>query len=254
MGPISQSCPALVPELAQHLDAEYGKVQKHYLLSEWDDLLVDSGRMCEAILRYLEWKMAANYTPIDGRSKPNRSSVIGATRRGTSLDPSLRLQIPALVEILMDFRNNRNAAHLGNIDPNVIDSITCYQMLSWVFAEIIRLESNLPACDIQAVLDKYAERPVPVVYKIDGTPIVLSADIDHRQEVLVLLYDAQQAVELSQLFKWVHHTNITRWRKTVLRKLEDDRYIQIIAGSVHLLPPGMRQAELVLANSSDSNS
>lgn len=246
MQPISSNCPKVPSELAHHLDAEFSKIQEHYLLSEYDDLLVDSGRLCEAILRYLEWRVTGSYTALDGRSKPNRSRVVNAARQASSLEPSLRQQGINLTETVMDFRNNRNAAHLGNVDPDVIDAMTAYQMLSWVIAELIRIETNLDARAIQELVNRFAERPIPVIYTVAGKPTVLDANISHEDEVLVLLYDNDGPVDLSLLFKWTHHGNITRWRKGIIGQLVKERFIMIDNGSAHILPTGRTRAEAVL--------
>jgi hypothetical protein len=248
MQPISTYCTALPQDLARHLDDEYAKIQEHYLLSEYADLLVDSGRLCEAIMRYLEWKVKGSYTVIDGRSKPNRSQVVNATRQCATLEPSIRQQAVNLIETVLDFRNNRNAAHLGAIDPSVIDAATAYQMLSWVVAEIIRLEAQLSSKIVQELINKFAERPIPVIYTIAGNPTVLDTNISSEDEVLVLLYDNNSPVDASALFKWVHHGNITRWRKNVLQPLSKDRLIMLDHNLVHILPAGIKRAEIVLTN------
>lgn len=248
MQPVSTYCSNLPGELAGHLDAEFAKIQEHYLLSEYDDLLVDSGRMCEAILRYLEWRMNGSYTAIDGRSKPDRIRVVNAARQNTTIKPSLRQQVVNLTETVMDFRNNRNAAHLGNIDPDLIDAATAYQMLSWVVAEVIRVEAQLDAKTIQELINKFAERPIPVIYTVAGNPTVLDTEISHDDEVLILLYDNNGPVELSVLFKWTHHGNITRWRKNVIDNLAKKRLIMLDRNLVHLLPTGRKLAETVITN------
>lgn len=246
MQPISNNCVNVPAELAGHLDAEFAKIQEHYLLSEYDDLLVDSGRMCEAILRYLEWRVNGAYTPIDGRNKPNRSQIVNVTRQATSIEPSLRQQGVNLMETVMDFRNNRNAAHLGNIDPNIIDATTSYQMLSWVVAEIIRIEARVNSKTVQEMINKFAERPIPVIYTVAGSPTVLDTNISHEDEVLVLLYDSDGPVDISTLFKWTHHGNITRWKKNVIEPLAKERLIMVDQNELYILPAGRKRAEAVL--------
>lgn len=251
---ISSYCASLPIELADCLDLEFSKVQSHYLLGEWDDLQIDSGRMCEAILRLVEWKMSGSYTPIDGRSRPNRLSVVNAARRDTSLPPSFRLQLINLTETIMDFRNNRNSAHLGAINPNQIDATTVYQMISWILAEIIRLESSLPPEDIQTIIQTFAERPTPVIYKIDGLPIALSSNISFSDEALILLYDSKGPLSITDLFSFSRHSNITVWRKSVIDKLARNRLIYVKKDVIHILPPGMNRAEELLTTLQDLRS
>lgn len=245
--PISTYCTNIPTEPANYLDAEFAKIQEHYLLSEFDDLLVDSGRMCEAMLRYLEWRMTGTYTAIDGRSKPNRNQVFGAGRNSTTIEPSMRQQGINLTETVMDLRNNRNAAHLGDIDPNIIDAMTAYQILSWVVAELIRVEASVDPKALQELVNKFAERPIPVIYSGAGKPTVLDANIGHDDEVLVLLYDNNGPVEISTLFKWTHHGNVTRWRRNVIDNLAKQRFIVVNNRHIYISPTGRRRAETVIA-------
>jgi hypothetical protein len=243
---VSEHCTSLPTDLAGHLDAEFAKIQKHYLLREWDDLQVDGGRLCEAILRVIEWKMNGTFTPIDGKSRPNRKTVVNAATHDTNLPPSLRLQVINALELVMDFRNSRNAAHLGNIDPNQIDAMTVYQLIIWMIGEIIRLESTLKPVDIQEVLTVFAERPVPLIYRVNNQPIILSTKLSAPDTVLVLLYDSIDPVDFSTLFKWSRHTNITKWRDGVIKALEKSKKIYIENKKIHLLPPGMTAAEQLI--------
>ncbi|HVE81172.1 MAG TPA: hypothetical protein VNA68_03515 [Candidatus Dormibacteraeota bacterium] len=236
----------LPDDLSTNLEQEFAKVRTHFLLQEWDDLQIDAGRFCEAVLRVVEWKISGSFSPIDGKSKPNRKTVVNTARATAALDPTLRSQVISATELVMDFRNNRNSAHLGRIDPNSIDGITVFQIVSWIMGEIIRLESGLPAVDIQKVLDNLAERPIPIVYRIDGVPVVLSSKLPAKDIALVLLYDSPDPVPAAQLFKWSQYSHITRWRATVLKPLISDRFLYVTEGIVHILPPGMRRAEEVI--------
>jgi len=246
---ISDNCPGLPGVLAKHLDQEFSNIQAHYALGEWADLLVDAGRFGEAVLRLLEWKMRGTFTPVDGKSKPGRSVVVNSARQDLSLQPSVRLQVVAALELVLDFRNNRNAAHLGDIDPNEIDAITVFRLASWIMGEIIRLESNLKSAEITALLSVLAQRPIPLIHHINGRPIVLSSKVDSKDTILVLLYDSPTPQPVGTLFKWTQHSHITRWRATALKPLVAAKMIFIENGVVHLLPPGVIRAEKVIAES-----
>lgn len=243
---ISKHCPSLPAELAKHIDTEFSKIQEHYLLGEWNDLQIDAGRLSEAVLRLLEFKLGLNYTPINGRSKPNRKHITNAARNNTTLSPTLRLQIPDTMELIMDFRNNRNAAHLGDIDSSHIDGMTVYQLVLWIIGEIVRLESNLPATKVKSLLTAFAEKPVPIIYRVNGRPIVLDTNLSAKDIVLVLLYDANEAVPDCDLFKWSKYTNISNWRRLVIKPLEKNKMIHIENGVIYLLPPGNRRVQQIV--------
>src|SRR5205085_10987413 len=138
---------------------------------------VDAGRYCEAALRVLQWRMNGRYTPLDGKSKPNRKDVVGKAARDTALPPSLRQQVPQAVEMILDFRNNRNAAHLGGVDANKIDATCVVQLTGWVMGEIVRLETNKGSTEVQVILDGLADRQVPMIEMVGDTPVVLNTGL-----------------------------------------------------------------------------
>lgn len=234
-------------DLAQALDDTYRSMLDHHLKEEPDDAQVDGGRFCEAALRYLEWKITDKYTAIDGKSAPNRKRVVQAAQQDTTLPPTARAQVPQAIELVMDFRNNRNAAHLGSIDPNSMDSSCVVQNVTWVMGEIVRLESGKSTVEIQTLLNRLAERHIPLIQKIDGTPIVLDPSMAAADKALVLLHQTGEPVPVQTLRQWAEYRNSTQWRRKVIAGLEQAKKAHVdAAGNVHLLRPGEAAAEDIL--------
>lgn len=232
--------------LADALDTTFGSVVEHYLKTEWDDAQVDAGRFCEAALRYLEWKVAGKYTPIDGKHKPNRKTTVARAINDTSLPPSLRAQMPQSIELVMDFRNNRNVAHLGAIDANKMDANCVVQNVTWIVGEIVRVETNQPVAEVQRLLDQLAERHIPLVQVVNGRPVMLRPEMQASEKAVVLLYQQAKPVSIGVLREWVGYANATRWRKVVLTDLEKHAFVHIDAGEVFLLHPGEAEAQRLL--------
>jgi hypothetical protein len=200
----------------------------------------------------LEWRMSGTYTPIDGRSKPNRKAVVNAAVQDTALPPSLRAQVPQSLELAMDFRNNRNAAHLGNVDASEMDATCVVQTLSWVIGEVARLESQKPASEIQEVLDQLAAHHVPLIQKVGDTPIVLSPGMRAADKALVLLYQHGEPVHMSTLRTWAEYKHSTNWRRLVVASLQRDKRVYVDGeGMVHLLRPGEAEAQRILSAESE---
>ncbi|WP_147448110.1 hypothetical protein [Solirubrobacter pauli] len=218
----------------------------HFLKGEWDDAQVDAGRFCEAALRYLEWKMAGTFTAIDGKSKPNRKTTVNKAQQDTSLAPSLRAQIPQSIELTMDFRNNRNTAHLGNIDANKMDATCVVQNVTWVVGEIVRLETQKPPAEVQRLLDQLAERHVPLVQTVNGRPVILDPGMGASDKALVLLYQQAKPVPIHTLRQWAEYGNSSRWTSTVIRGLEKKRQVHVDSGNVALLIPGEAKAQQLI--------
>ncbi len=239
----------LPEELRNVLESEFSSLAEHISLGEWDDAEVDAGRYSEAVLRVLEWQMDGAYTPIDGQQKPNRKKVVNKASNDTALAPSMRFQIPALTELLMDFRNNRNAAHLGNIDPGSIDGSTVHQMASWILAELVRIYGKATQQETQAILDELAMRPIPLVYEVADTKLVLSNSFSTKDKVLLLLSSEGGVADDMTLAKWCEYKNSTRFRSSILKKLAIEKMVYIEGRRVHLLPPGsIRASEIGIAH------
>ena len=238
----------LPTDLADAVEAEYTNLLDHYLKEEWDDAQVDAGRFCEAVLRVIEWHTSGSYTPIDGKSRPDRKKVVNAAAQDTNLPPTLRLQIPQAVELMMDFRNGRNAAHLGAIDPNRLDAGCVVQLATWVVAELVRLETQRTPAEVQTVIDELAKPHVPLVQTVGDQPIVLDPNLSASDTALVLLYQQGVPVPVDQLRRWAEYGNSTRWRSDVLGKLKAEKYIHVDGEDrVHLLAPGHAVAQDLVA-------
>lgn len=238
---------ALPAELADALEQQYRNIMEHFLLQEWDDAQVDAGRFAEGVLRVLQWHMKGRYTPLDGKSKPNRKSVVDAARQDVSLESSLRQQVPQATELIMDFRNNRNVAHLGGVDPNKLDATCVVQLAGWVMGEIVRLETSMSAAAVQTILDSLAERHVPIIEMVGDRPIVTDTNLSATEKALVLLYNHNGGVPVALLRTWAEYTNTSRWRGKVLGDLLKEKCIHIDDDNVVLLTKGTIEAERILA-------
>jgi len=245
----------LPSDLADALEGTYEDAVKHFLCSEFDDAQVDAGRFCEAALRYLQFKMKGEFTPIDGTQKPDRKRTVQDAKDDTSLDPesTLRKQVPQAIELVMDFRNSRNSAHLGSLDANYTDASCVIQNTSWIVAEIARIESQDTPDSIQALIDQLSRRHVPLVQVVGDRPVILDATMSARDEVLVFLYHAGRAVGMKELFSWASYSNSTRFRTQILAGLVNQKFIIVgDNGMVDILIPGENEAQGVILERSDA--
>lgn len=244
---------SLPTELAAALERTFLDATDHFLKEEWDDCQVDGGRFAEAVLRYLQWRQKGSFTPIDGRSKPNRKSVVTKVTQDPELPSSLRTQVVQAVELVLDFRNNRNAAHLGNVDANRLDAITVIQLVQWIVGEIVRLETQAGPQEIQALIDDLAQPYLPLVQHVEGQPTVLDASMEAADKALILLYQCGGSADVGDLRSWAEYGNSSRWRKGVLGGLAKTKMVQVRGELVHLLHPGHARAQELLVEHGASN-
>jgi hypothetical protein len=233
--------------IALAVEQEFRHLLDHFLKEEWDDAQVDAGKFSEAVLRALEWHITGTYTPIDGKSRPERKQVNASAARATALPPSLRLQIPACVELISDFRNGRNAAHLGGIEANRIDATCVVGLVTWVMAELVRLETKRSPEEVQVLIEQLSERQVPLVQHIGDRPIVLDPSMTATSKALILLYQKGRPVPSPELREWAEYHNTTRWRIEVMREMARKKYVYVDTDEVvHLLRPGVKEAQRIL--------
>jgi len=210
---------SLPSELTEAFQAEFQKLHQQYFLGKWEPAQLDGGRFSEAVLRIIQYKDSGSYTPIG--TPLNRKSIVGRVGKNTVLHESLRLQIPILAELIMDFRNNRNSGHLGAINVNEMDSTFVLNAANWIVAELIRLETQMSPADAQAEIKKIIERRVPIIEEIGGRLKCLDPKLDAKTKAVIFCYQMYPAsISLKNLVNWTEYTNkgVLRGQLNLLNK------------------------------------
>lgn len=212
MNPLIQHINSLPADLVAALQNEFQKLHQQYFLGKWEPTELKGGRFGEAVLRVVEYKDTGAFTPIGVQL--NRKQIVNHAAQNTALAKSLRIQIPTMAELVMDFRNDRNVGHLGAIDVNEMDSTFVLNAVNWIVAELIRLETQMSPADAQAEIKKIIERKVPIVEEIGGRLKCLDPRLDAKIKAVIFCYQKYpEAISLDDLVDWTEYTN-----KGVLRK------------------------------------
>ena len=113
---------------------EFKEIKLHFMLRKWRPTELNCGRFCECVLRLLQHLNGDPITPFG--KIINSEIVINSIANNTGLDESIRLLIPRLVRVVLDFRNKRDIAHVSvEISPNEADSILVLSSSTWIFVE-----------------------------------------------------------------------------------------------------------------------
>lgn len=234
---ISDLLKNLPKELVDSLIDEFRKIHQNYFLGKWDSSQLKGGRFGEAVLRIIEYKDTGNFTAI-GIQLPRRN-IVNHASQNTILPDSIRLYIPSLTELIMDFRNNRNVAHLGVIDVNEMDSTLVIQVANWIMAELVRIEGQTTPEDAQNAIKKIIERKVPIVEEVGGRLKVLNPKLTAKEQVLVICYQKYPGfIEEKDLFEWVNEKNKTRF-KEYLTQLDRKKLIDYHKEQISLTKLGL---------------
>lgn len=222
MNPLAQHLNNLPNELVTALQTEFQKLHQQYFLGKWEPAQLNGGRFGEAVLRIVEYKDTNTFTPVG--TQLNRKQIVNHVAQNTALPKSLRLQIPILAELVMDFRNDRNVGHLGTIDVNEMDSAFVLNAANWIVAELIRLETQMSPADAQAEIKKIIERKVPIVEEIGGRLKCLDAKLGAKEKAMVFCYQKYPSeVSLDNLVDWMGYSNKGVLRKELLVLNKDGR-------------------------------
>lgn len=235
--------------LRGRLVGSHRDLKRAFLKGEYDACGLRAGRMCEVVIRIIEEMLTGNHTPFG--TKMNVSDVCRAFEKQpkTSGHETLRVIIPRAVEFLYTLRNKRDIGHIGgDVDANAIDAITAVRLADWILCELLRITHGVSLEEAQALVDTLATRETPLVWVVSGKRRVLDPALSFREKTLVLLYSAETAVLVEDLFVWVEHSNFSVYKRDVLRKLHRERLLEFneVDGLVELSPTGARVAEAKL--------
>jgi len=201
--------------LVDALQVEFQKLHEEYFLGHWGPSQLDGGRFAEAVLRILQNKDIGTFTAIG--TQLNRSQIAFSVKKNTRLPESLRFHVLGLAELIFDFRNKRNVGHLGTIEVNEMDSNIVLQAANWIFAELIRIETQMSPEDTQAEIKKIIERKVPIMEEIGGRLKCLNPNLKVDQKVLVFCYQKYpNPISLDDLFDWTAYSNKSTLKKKLL--------------------------------------
>lgn len=243
MNPLKQQLNNLPSDLVDVLQEEFQKLHTQYFLGRWEPSQFDGGRFTEAVLRIVEYKDKNIFTPIG--TQPNRNRISSSAEQNMALASSLRLQIPRLSGLMLDFRNNRNIAHLSAINVNEMDSVFVLQAANWIVAELIRLEAQISAEEAQEQIKKIIERKVPIIEDIGGRLKCLNPSLGLKNRILVFCYQKYpESISIDDLFDWTGYSN-----KSVLKdkmvELDKDGKIDFCNNSVRLTKAGLLWVEKI---------
>jgi hypothetical protein len=176
-------------ELVDSILDSYTQLAENFMRSKIRPSEVEGGRFCEATIRMLQYKTTGTYTPMG--TSLNLDTEINVLRNlpATSFDDSIRLHIPRTIRVIYDIRSKRDSAHLGNINPNLMDGTLVLNCCKWILAELFRMESQISVDEAQQIINNLVEKEVPIIQNFGSFEVILNTQLTSRSRILVLLYN-----------------------------------------------------------------
>ncbi len=205
----------------------FDRITRNYRERRWEPSELNGGKLCEVVYTILRGHIDDNFPPSP--SKP--SNMVDACRaleqESSSINRSVKIQIPRMLIALYEVRNNRGVGHTGgDVDPNHMDAIAVLYMSKWIMSEIIRIFHAIDIKSASDIVDTLVDRTIPAIWEIGDMHRVLNTSLTMKQKTLLLLYQELNGVHESNLFMWVEHSNASVYRRDVLKKLHIDRFVE----------------------------
>lgn len=232
--------PTYVSAMLNH----FAGIRKAYFSRDWETCCTKAGKFIEALLKGIHFYTTGN--------KPKRILVGTEIDRLTNLpkdsqNESIRLLIPRVCRSLYYIASDRGARHdITGFDPSRMDAQMASSSASFLLAEMVRLfhPGNIPADEAQKIADGLVQRKIPLVTTVFDVKRVLNPKLEYSDKVLLLLYDSlPKTVSVNNLFDWTEHKNITDFKRKVLQKLHDTKFIEYRNNLCVLLEPGQKYVE-----------
>ena len=197
--------------------------------SAWDTSGLSAGKFCETVLRFLQFDLTGNYTRfgkhISNFPEECRKLIQTTTTSGSE---SARIVIPRALVFLYTMRGKRGIGHVGgDVEANEIDAATVVRVCDWIICELIRIYHKLSLEEAQDLVNILSNREIPDIWEVAGKKRVLRNDLSYKQKTLLLIYsNSEGGLLLEDLFEWLEHSNISIFKRDVLKPLHKNRLVE----------------------------
>jgi hypothetical protein len=229
---------AIPSQIGTSLIEEYVAIKKHFAMNDWGPGQLKGGRFAEVALRAYQYLLGEGVTPFGTDISANeKTRIMNSVQSSATIDQHVRQKTVPLVRLLLDFRNNRDVAHLGGFDANGMDTVFVMTSATWILCEFIRVYGGYAMPQAQEIVDGLSVKEYPVIVERSGELFIARHDLDSKQEVLVWLTRNACASGIVLEAK-VGDSNKPRVRKN-LKKMVDEKLIGLGAdGNYFIMPRG----------------
>jgi hypothetical protein len=120
-------------QVSATLIEEYLEIKKRFAMNDWGPGQLKGGRFAEAVLRAYQHLLGDAVTPFGTDiNAAEKTRITNRIQNAATIDEHVRQKTVPLVRLLLDFRNNRDAAHLGGFDANGVDTLFVMTAATWI--------------------------------------------------------------------------------------------------------------------------
>jgi len=208
-------------ELVLILFEHYQKLKQKFFLGQYESSLLNCAKFGEVVIRILEYLTKGNYTPFGKNVSLDDLTKELEQLPKDKFPDSIRIHIPRIIRATYDVRSKRGVAHIGDINPNLMDATFVISACDWILAEFIRLYHTSDPNEAQTIIDSIVERKIPIIEEFGDNLKVLNPALSVADKILIILYKKRpnyvSTINLKQWIKTKSPSHIT----TALRQLDD---------------------------------
>jgi hypothetical protein len=242
--------------LAQQLVESYTKMQQRYYAGDWQPSELDGGQFCEAIARAL---YQVDTGIVDHSHLPN--DIVNQLKTRTppsphTLDFKDRDHFCRVLQTTYKFRSDRGVAHVSaTYTANHLDATLIVATVKWMFAEFLRLAWKRDRNEVVAIIEAIIQLEHPLIYELDGKPLILSNLLSTPEEILVLLQHSMGGrLTRSELKEAINNKDQSTVNKAITRLNTEKEVGLSNEGEIVITPLGQKRVfEEILPKLSASN-
>jgi len=191
-------------DLVQRLLEHYRELKQRFLLGQYEPSQLNCAKFAEVVMRVLEYITKGNYTSFDKNVSLNTLTKELELLSQDRFHVSIRIHIPRILRAIYDIRSKRGVAHVGKVNPNLMDATFVVSACDWIMAELIRLHYTEDISEAQKIVDSIVERKIPIVEEFGDDLKVLVPELKVADKILLILYKKHpNFVSTSNLQRWI---------------------------------------------------
>lgn len=142
-----------------------------------------AGKFVEVFVQCLQWIAAKKYD-----AKPNVDDYLSKRAENEGAIPEgLRIAGARVARSIYTFRNKRNIAHIGEVDPNSIDLAYTAHASAWIVSELLCAATGIKMEEAGRLIELVHAPIGQLVEEIDGVRLV-HGKVTLEEELLILLH------------------------------------------------------------------
>lgn len=232
--------------LEAQLFSKFDEIERNYREHRWEPSELNGGKLCEVAYSIIRGHADGSFPSVATKPSNFVLACRDMEKEPSALGRSIRIQIPRMLMALYEVRNNRGVGHVGGeVNPNQMDAICVLHMSKWIVAEFVRIFHGVSTQQATDIVDVISQREIPLIWETGKVRRVLDNKLTMLEKTLVLLYASSKPLEEKELVKNLEHSNVSIYRRDVLRKAHKRRLLEYNPddNEVIISPLGMLEVE-----------